>query len=275
MTMRKINFYFITLLAFTFITITLAPAAVKNQLSSMELADNLYKERSDFTKARSALELYEDLYKATAEKDQKSRQLLLRKLSMANYFVGHHSPKNDGDANQLKRRKDLFNRGIEYANRCISETQESSILGECYFWLATNQVLLSQDEGNFSLVFSLSSVIKNFEKAQELSPTFAGSGALRMLGILHQKMPGIIGGSNKKAEEYLLKAIATSPKEPLNYMFLGKFYAESASTQSKVKALIDQWELQQVKSIPVEQYESLGALKDIEIWKKEGRWPID
>jgi hypothetical protein len=69
-------------------------------------------------------------------------------------------------------------------------------------------------------------VQKLLKRSIELYPTYAHAGAFRLLGVIQQKLPGILGGSNDRAREFFEKAIKTAPDEPLNYLFLATLLDE-------------------------------------------------
>lgn len=75
------------------------------------------------------------------------------------------------------------------------------------------------------------SYIKPLEKAamelKALDPAFEGHAADRVLGYLYEKAPGLISiGSNKKAKEHFLLALAGAPEYPANQLSYAEFLLE-------------------------------------------------
>jgi tetratricopeptide (TPR) repeat protein len=97
--------------------------------------------------------------------------------------------------------------------------------------------LYGESVGIIKMLRTLSTVEGHLKKSTELDPRYAEGGGYRILGIINQKVPGILGGSREEAIKYLEKAIAAVPKEPMNYLFLAKLLAEEEEDLEKAMAL--------------------------------------
>ena len=75
------------------------------------------------------------------------------------------------------------------------------------------------------MLYSLQEIESHLNRSADLNPSFAQAGALRVLGVIQQKLPGILGGSNERARDYFERSIAAAPNEPMNYLFLSKLYS--------------------------------------------------
>ncbi|MBF0206252.1 MAG: hypothetical protein HQK53_05125 [Oligoflexia bacterium] len=251
-------------------------------IERMEQADLLYKRRGDFTQAQKALELYqsiingEEFPKITVGDPLAAQRLYLR-LAMSHYFVGHHPP--EGAASTSNQKQKNFLQGIEYGKKCLQSLERAgqevtdSVKGECYFWIATNQLLYQQERGSFSVLLNVKEVIQNYQNAIKLFPSYNWGASYRMLGILYQRLPGVFGGSNNASMEYYKKAIEIAPDEPLNYLFLGKLYTELAKSKKEILTLVDQGLIKVGESISEERYESCGALVELKHYKQHQKWP--
>jgi hypothetical protein len=93
-----------------------------------------------------------------------------------------------------------------------------------------------------------------------------------MLGIISNKLPGLLGGSDDKAISYFKSAMSAAPDEPLNPMFLGKLYTKKGMKEDLTK-LLEQWSQRKVLEIPSERYESQGALAEIQFFMTNHKWP--
>lgn len=239
-------------------------------------ADTLFKSRSDFSKAKEALSLYEKMADSLAtsgaptelSKDELLLNLnILERLAFSSYFVGHHT-----DKEQVAEREKNFVKGIEWSNKCLSLTSERH-RGGCLFWKGTNQLLLSESKGTFNLLFNVREALNSFKESEKYDNTYAGAGASRMQGMLYEKLPLLLGGDQKKAKEFYLKAIQIASDEPLNYMFLGKLYTKEGEKEETILKLV----LEGLKNGAAKAenfYESKGAYEELNYYKKNLKWPL-
>ena len=60
----------------------------------------------------------------------------------------------------------------------------------------------------------------------KLNPAFLDGSADRALGRWYFKVPGLFGGSNKKSEEHLRKALTYNPQSVISHIFLADTLAD-------------------------------------------------
>ncbi|MBF0299531.1 MAG: hypothetical protein HQK51_12470 [Oligoflexia bacterium] len=259
----RLSFIFISLLIFLLTTPSYAKEKDLTLEKLLKNADEIYKKRKDFNQALLAMKSYQEILQKFPDNYE-----IYSRLAMNNYFVGHHTSEKDKN-----KKSDYFKEGMEYSRKCVEISKEKS--AECFFWLATNEILYRQENGKLSMVFSVSSVIENYERALKLDPHYVSGGSYRMLGILYNRLPGVLGGDNKRSEEYFIKAIETAPDEPLNYMFLSKLYTELGKND-----LAKEWVKKGLfkvkeKELLDERYESLGSLEELKYFVKNEKWPSE
>lgn len=213
----------------------------------MNAGDQLFKERADDAKARQALENYRKL----AKENPKHADIHWR-LSMACQFVGHRLTKDP------EAKKALFREGLD-AGRLSLEKNEGCV--PCHFWTGINMALYGETVGPFRTLVLLKQVREHLKTVERLEPSYASAGALRVLGLIEWKLPGMLGGNNARAKEYLEKAIALLPKEPLNYLFLIKLLRDLGETEAADTLLAKTVSLPEP---PLDQPESLEAFKELE-----------
>jgi hypothetical protein len=157
-----------------------------------------------------ALRRYRELY----AQDPGDVQAAWR-LAMACYFVGLRVTQDPDE------KKALFAEGRDAA--LFAANREPSC-APCHFWAATNMALYGQEVGILKMLFSLKDIQSHLKATVALEPGYMFSGGYRVLGLIDQKLPGILGGSNERARQELERAVSGSPDEPLNYLFLARFY---------------------------------------------------
>lgn len=225
--------------------------------SDLNKIDELFLKRENVQNAIDALQIIHKYYNQqnTATTDTN----VLWRVSLLNYYVGHHT-----DKSKSKERKNYFQEGVDSAQKCTEISTKPIV--ECYFWLATNTALLKQETGIFSLAFNLKDLIKLFIKAAEIDATYADGGPYRLLGQLYWKAPSMLGGDNKKAEEFFNKAIQIAPYEPLNYSFYAKYLLKE--NKKKAKEIIETG-LSKAKDITTPKIETVRAIEDLKAYQKE------
>ena len=203
--------------------------------------------------ARKALQLFRE-YHSKNPSDPESGW----RHSMGCYFFGLHIAKDDDEKLQIfAEGRDAGKSALELAPKCAP----------CHFWTAINMALYGKHAGIFKMFFSISTIRHHLQETVNIDPGYAGAGAYRLLGLIEQKLPGILGGSNKRAKEYFEKAIRTVPDEPLNHLFLMKLLIEEMDDIEGAKAVAKKGLA--VPPPPPDRIESIGSLKELEEFLKK------
>jgi hypothetical protein len=121
--------------------------------------------------------------------------------------------------------------------------------------------LYGQEVGILKMLFSLKEVQSHLKKTVELEPRYMSSGGFRILGLIDQKLPGILGGSNDRAREEFEQAVNGSPDEPLNYLFLARFYRDELHDEGKAMEAARKGAA--VRDLGAERLESLEAQQEL------------
>jgi tetratricopeptide (TPR) repeat protein len=213
--------------------------------------DEAFQHRADETQARAALDLYR---KRVIETDKKESDSLWR-VSMGCYFVGLRFVKDkDEQAKIFAEGRDAGLLSTELDHQCAS----------CRFWTAINMALYGQTVGVVKMLFSLKQIRELLRESKELDPSYAHAGAQRLLGLIYQKVPGILGGSNSRAKGYFEEAISNSPDEPLNYLFLARLYREEFDDKgAALEAIQKGLDTQKITVATPDRLESIEALVDL------------
>lgn len=174
-------------------------------------ADQLYAERNDLEKVKSAVGLLKDVLKGNSRDFEATWR-----LSEFYYYLGKRSPQNQP--------LDLFQHGIDAARKAI-ETEPKQAAG--YFWLATNQDMYGETKGLFSSMGMRKEIRANFEKAAQLDPTYYGGGPWRGLGRWDFRIPGLLGGNKKRSAQELEKSLQIAPGNSLTKLYLAETYLDA------------------------------------------------
>jgi tetratricopeptide (TPR) repeat protein len=223
--------------------------------SRLEIGDEAFRNRTDQAKAELALQSYREDAAATEQKDAQS----LWRVSMGCYYVGLKFVKAPSLQEKIfAEGRDAGLRAAELDPKCAS----------CRFWAAINMALYGQTVGVFKMLFSLAKIQDLLKQSIALDPKYAYSGAQRLLGLIYEKIPGIIGGNNDLARNYFQEAINVSPDEPMNYLNLAQLqlneFHEPKSALATVQRGLMANEVSPLSSDRVESREALNQLKEIE-----------
>ena len=216
-------------------------------------ADQAFKERRSETRGREALKLYREFYKQSPQDPEAAWR-----VGMGCYFVGIRLTQ-DKDEQQ----------------KFYTEGRDAGLVGAaidpncapCHFWAAINMALYGENVGVFKMLFSLNDIQDHLKASLAIDPKLAYGGAYRLLGLIKEKLPGLLGGDDDKAKEYFEKAIETAPDEPLNFLFLARLLEERLDDHNGALAIA-----QKGLKIPTptpDRLEAIDALKDLQIFVKE------
>ena len=172
--------------------------------------DALYAQRADLAKAQEAAKLYAQ---ALAQ-DPKSEQAAW-KLSRTWYWVGSHVPKDQKLA--------AFQKGVDAAKQAVA-INPKSLPG--HYWLGVNYGVYGSAKGIMESLSLVDPIKKEMALVIDLDPNYEAGGPYRVLGRLYFKLPGIFGGDNAKAVDYLKTAVAKGPQRYLNHIYLAEIYTE-------------------------------------------------
>lgn len=236
---------------FYFLLLSATALAMPDKLS---IADEAYRTRGIEAKARLALETYRDLYR----KNPKDVGIAWR-LSMALHFVGNRYEKPTTPA-----KKAMFEEGIEVGNQSLALKEDCA---PCHFWTGINTALLGQELGAFRALFLLSTIKRHMERTIEIDPAYAYGGASRVMAVIYQKLPGILGGSNRRSRENFESAIQHAPEEPMNYLGLARLLADDFDDIPAAKQQVEKG-LKVPKPAP-ERLEAIEAIEELKDLKRD------
>ena len=195
--------------------------------------DALYAQRENLASARAAEKIWADRL-ARDPKDFQSAW----KLAKARYWLGGHAPEAE--------RKGALEAGMTAARAAIAVAPDKP---EGHFWLAANMGALAESFGLRQGLKYRGDIRRELETVLQIDPAFQQGSADRALGRWYNKVPGLFGGSDKKSEEHLRRALAYNPQSTATLYFLaetlldeGKKDEARAAIEKVLAAPIDpQW----------------------------------
>lgn len=200
------------LLAATFAVDTRGAEAPHYTLDTQQQdPDALYRERELLASATRAAEIWA----ARLAQDQNDFESAW-KLARARYWLGTNGL-------PVNQRKAVLEAGIDAARAAIAAQPKRP---DGHFWMAANMGALAESFGLRQGLRYRTPIREALETALKLDPAYLSGSADRALGRWYYKVPGLFGGSKKKSEEHLRKALAYNPNSVITRLFLAETLLE-------------------------------------------------
>ncbi|HEX7778509.1 MAG TPA: TRAP transporter TatT component family protein [Vicinamibacterales bacterium] len=184
--------------------------------------DELYRQRENMAIARQAA----DIWAARAAGGQDFEAAW--KLAKACYWIGTH----DEEA----RRRPALERGVAAGEQAVKLKPDAP---EGHFWMAANMGALAESFGLGQGLKYRGRIRDELQRVLAMDPAWQQGSADRALGWWYHMVPGLFGGSEKKAEEHLRKALSFNPKSTATLYFLAEVLLE-AGKKADAKAMFQQ-----------------------------------
>ncbi|MGH9200501.1 MAG: TRAP transporter TatT component family protein, partial [Vicinamibacterales bacterium] len=155
--------------------------------------DALYRERENLSSAKRAEAIWARQL-ASNPKDFSAA----KNLAKARYWLGTNGMPD-------AERKAALEAGIAAARTAIAIDPQKP---DGHFWLAANMGALAESFGLRQGIKYRGEIRAALETTLKLDPAFQQGSADRALGRWYYKVPGLFGGSEKKSEQHLRKALA-------------------------------------------------------------------
>ena len=203
-----------------------AVAAERLQSPAKADPDVLYAAREDLGKARDAAAIWASRLQANARDFEAAW-----KLSRARYWLGGRAPQAE--------QKGLLEAGIA-AGRAAAALEPNRPEG--HFWIAANMGALAESFGMRQGLKYRGDIKDELLLVLKIDPAFQHGSADRALGRWYFKVPGLFGGSNKKAEEHLRKSLTYNPDSSSSHFFLAETLIDmgrKADARTELQRVID------------------------------------
>ncbi len=221
--------YKVTFLLLLILTITVAvPAAGAQEArpgpfeEALTAADVLYLERGDLDKARKAYRMY----KKALQHRPGDYEGLYKAARAAFYLLENITVK--------RRKKEIVAEAREYAEKAVKVNPKGV---EGHFWLGVIYTKVGEIKGVLKALFLIKPAKKKMFKVIRMDEAYEGAGAYVVLGRIYSQVPGLFGGSDKKARKYFEKARSIFPKNTLNLLFMAETYWDLDEEDLAVKTL--------------------------------------
>ncbi|MFA5908354.1 MAG: TRAP transporter TatT component family protein [Vicinamibacterales bacterium] len=182
--------------------------------------DALYKDRENQAGARKATDIWTARLTANPQDFTSAYR-----LAQARYWLGTNGLPEP-------QRKGALEAGIAAARAAIAIDANRP---EGHFWLAANMGALAESFGLRQGIKYRSQIRNALEKSLKLDPAFLQGSADRAIGRWYFKVPGLFGGSNRKSEEHLRKALTYNPRSVISHIFLADTLADMGRTDEARK----------------------------------------
>jgi tetratricopeptide (TPR) repeat protein len=187
--------------------------------------DELYRQRENMTLARQAA----DIWGARAEGGQDFEAAW--KLGRACYWIGTHDEES--------RRRAALERGVAAGEQAVKLKPDAP---EGHFWMAANMGALAESFGLGQGLKYRGRIRDELQRVLATDPGWLQGSADRALGWWYHMVPGLFGGSEKKAEEHLRRALTFNPKSTATLYFLGEVLLEQgrkADARATLQQVLD------------------------------------
>jgi tetratricopeptide (TPR) repeat protein len=171
--------------------------------------DELYKGRADLALAARARAIW--TARAAAGPDFEAQW----KIARVCYWLGTHLPERE--------RRAALEAGVG-AGRVAAAMHGDRPEG--LFWMAANMGALAESFGLRQGLKYRGSIKAALERVLAIDPAWQQGSADRALGRWYFKVPGLFGGSDRKAEEHLRRALAYNPNSTATLVFLAEVLIE-------------------------------------------------
>jgi tetratricopeptide (TPR) repeat protein len=186
---------------------TLAWVLLSAGAASGQDADALYANRAVLADAKKAAAVWQ----ARIDRDPKDFEAAWKR-ARAGYWIGGH----EKDPSERDR---AYEQAMAAARAAIAARPNAP---EGHFWLAANMGGYAEDHGIRGGLKYRGDIRASLEKTLALDPAFLQGSADRALGRWYYRVPGLFGGSKKKSEEHLRKALTYNPRSIISHIFLAE-----------------------------------------------------
>jgi hypothetical protein len=174
--------------------------------SGRDEPDRLYADRTNIVSVRRAADLWSAALRRNAQDIESAW-----KLSRADYWLGGHAPEAE--------RRQFLESGVDAGKTAVASAPNRP---EGHFWLAANMGAIAESYGLRAGLKYRKLIKEELDTLLRIDPSFMQGSADRALGRWYFKVPGLLGGSRKLAEEHLRASLKYNPNSTVSHVFLAE-----------------------------------------------------
>jgi len=193
----------------------------------LQQADSLYQ-RYRQTDDQGALKQAAALLDALQQAEPDNYDVLWRR-GRAYYSLG-----DDAKANSEKLK--LFDQAIQSAKHS-TDVKPGSVEG--HYWLGVSYGGYGEAKGMFKALSLTKNIRTEMEAVIRIDPAYENAGAYLVLGRMDFELPGIMGGSKKRAIQEYEQGLKVGPANPLMKVYLAESYID-ADRKSEARGLLEE-----------------------------------
>jgi tetratricopeptide (TPR) repeat protein len=196
--------------------------SLPSQQNQIQRADRLFAGRDNVDNVKRAVTLVEDLRARNP-----SNYEALWRLAKYKYYVA------DREKDQANKSK-LLEAGIEAAKKAVQLNDKRP---EGHFWLAANYGEYADLKGAFTSLGLIKTIRKEFETVLKIDPTYEDGAAYMALGEMDLRLPGLLGGNDRRGVEILESGLRVGPNNSELKLALAGRYARNGKKDEARKLL--------------------------------------
>jgi hypothetical protein len=201
-------------------------AAVAMSPQSGDDPDRLFANRANLSSARRAADLWTAaLLGNPADFDA------AWKLARADYWLGGHATESE--------RRTFLENGVD-AGKTAATLQPGRAEG--HFWMAANMGALAEAYGLRAGARYRKPIKEALETVLRIDAAFQQGSADRALGRWYFKVPALLGGSTRRAEEHLRASLTYNPNSTASHFFLAEMLIDQrrdAEGRAELQRVLD------------------------------------
>jgi hypothetical protein len=199
-------------------------AGADGKLQQADALYNRYRQTDDQAPLKEAATLLDGLQQAEPDNYD-----VLWRRSRVYYSLG-----DDAKANSEKLR--LFDQAIQSAKHA-TEVKPGGVEG--HYWLGVGDGGYGEAKGMFKALSMTKNIRTEMEAVIRIDPAYENGGAYLVLGRMDFELPGVMGGSKKRAIQEYEDGLRVAPSNPLMKVYLAESYI-GADRKPEAKNLLDQ-----------------------------------
>src|SRR5215510_12338163 len=198
-----------------FLVVILLAAAQAQVGDKLKQADSLYKQY-ERTESQEPLRQAVAILDGRSQSDPGNYDVAWRR-TRAYYSLG-----DDAKANSEKLR--LFDQAIQSGKHAV-ELKSDGVEG--HYWLGVSDGEYGQAKGLLKAYSMTKSIRAEMEAVIRINPAYHNGGAYLVLGRMDFELPGLMGGSNKRAIQEYEQGLKVAPSNLLIKAYLADSYIDA------------------------------------------------